>query len=152
MQKFLLVQQAVFKQIKSEDEPWGHILPAFLSKADATTVVLRHYQHYLHIVLKIPLPMLILTFRGLSHVKMYEILSSSGKSKVKQCAIESTSSLIWRWNQVCWEANLLPDVLQLRHAGSWSCVNISLKPIARLSKPSLSHESTVNIGHYRKIC
>ena len=47
MQKFLLVQQAVFKQIKSEDEPRGHILPVFRSKADAATVVLWDYQHYL---------------------------------------------------------------------------------------------------------
>ena len=55
-------------------------------------------------------------FRGLSHVKMYGILSSSGQFKVKQCAIERNSSLIWRWNQVCWEAILLDDILQLPHA------------------------------------
>ena len=50
---------------------------------------------------------------------------------------------------------LLHEILQLRHAGTWNCVSISLKPIARpifISKPFLSHESTVNIGHYRKIC
>ena len=58
--------------------------------------------------------MSILTFRGLSHVKMYEILSSSGKSKVEQCAIKRKSSLIWRRNQVCRDAILLDDILQLR--------------------------------------
>ena len=96
---------------------WGHTLlfkAIFLSTADAATVVLWDYQHYLHIVLKIPLPMSILTFRGLSHVKMYEILSSSGKSKVEQCAIKRKSSLIWRRNQVCRDAILLDDILQLR--------------------------------------
>ena len=150
------MQQAVFKQITSEDE--SHILlfkAIFLSAADAATVVLWDYQHYLHIVLKIPLPMSILTFRGLSHVKMYEILSSSGKSTVEQCAIKRKSSLIWRRNQVCRDAILLDDILQLRMAGTWSCVNTSSKPIPRpifTSKPFVSHESTVNIGHYRKIC
>ena len=41
-------------------------------------------------------------------MKMYEILSSSGKSTVEQCAIKR------RRNQVCRDAIVLDDILQLR--------------------------------------
>ena len=47
-------------------------------------------------------------------MKMYEILSSLGKSTVEQCAIKRKSSLICRRNQVCRDAILLDDILQLR--------------------------------------
>ena len=80
-------------------------------------------------------------------MKVYEILSSSGKSKVEQCAIERKSSLIWTTED---EINSSTSA-----SGTSSLVNISSKLIARLifiSKPFLSHESTVSIGYYRKIC
>ena len=76
-----------------------------------------------HCFLKIPLLVSILTFRRLSHLKMYEISSSSGESKVEQCAIERKSSLIYRWNQVSWEAAILLDkTLQFRHTGTTASI------------------------------
>ena len=98
--------------------------------------------------------MSILTFRGLSHVKMYQILSSSGKSKVEQCAIEKIKS------DLKMKSSLSRGHSAGRDSSASACRHMklpqyfSLKPIARpifISKPFLLHESTVNIGHYRKI-